>query len=223
MTNRLDEFKSQIHENGNNFFGWYNSEANDADRVLCDRVSEFGGMYFQDMIFAPGTKPYDLVYMHFDNGDYESLSEEIEYFNYDFFRFKVEHQEDCEGSYNMRTLVLTVEPGCDDSVILHEMIHLHEEFINEFPMFYHDMLLWSLYTDLREKISYLDELITEHAHMINQVDRIGSVGGVHDVLFLLKSFDLDLRMGYELGTVFGYEKEDEFRQFTNEHKEEMTQ
>lgn len=29
-------------------------------------------------------------------------------------------------------------------------------------------------------------------------------GGVHDLLFLLKSFDLDLRMNYPLGTVFGY-------------------
>lgn len=33
---------------------------------------------------------------------------------------------------------------------------------------------------------------------------LAEVGGVHDLTFLLKSFDIDLRMGYKLGTVFGY-------------------
>jgi hypothetical protein len=29
-------------------------------------------------------------------------------------------------------------------------------------------------------------------------------GGCHGMVFYMKSLDLDLRMGYELGTVFGY-------------------
>ena len=38
-------------------------------------------------------------------------------------------------------------------------------------------------------------------------------GGLHDVLFLLKSFDLDIRKGYDLGTVFGYGRRDDLKAY----------
>lgn len=69
-------------------------------------------------------------------------------------------------------------------------------------MFYHDAVLYCLYRDLNERIE-------AHGHILNS-SQIAKTGGVHDILFLLKSFDLDLKMGYKLGTVFGYGMTDEW-------------
>ena len=95
-----------------------------------------------------------------------------------------------------------------DPVILHEMIHLHEFVIDNLPMFFHDAVLFCLYKNLKSKVIDLDERIEAHGHILNSA-QIAAVGGVHDILFLLKSFDLDLKMGYQLGTVFGYGMTDE--------------
>ena len=55
--------------------------------------------------------------------------------------------------------------------------------------------------------------ITGHAHLLTG-STIYSSGGLHDILFLLKSFDLDIRMGYPLGTVFSYGREEEFKEYS---------
>lgn len=83
------------------------------------------------------------------------------------------------------------------------MIHMYEFVVNGLPSFYHDTLFWCLYKDLRNKINELDEIIDAHNHLLNE-QTIYSQGGSHDTLFLLKSFDLDLKNNYPLGTVFGY-------------------
>ena len=114
------------------------------------------------------------------------------------------------ASYDAETNTITVEPDADDSTILHEMIHLHEFLINDQPMYFHDMLYWALYRDLKDKIPKLDEIITGHAHLLTE-SSLFNQGGLHDILFLLKSFDLDIRMGYPLGTVFGYGRIDDFK------------
>ena len=49
----------------------------------------------------------------------------------------------------------------------------------------------------------LDEIITKNAHVLNE-QSLYEIGGDHDLTFFLKSLDLDIRMGYPLGTVFGY-------------------
>lgn len=91
----------------------------------------------------------------------------------------------------------------DDYVILHEMIHMHEFVLEIYPTYYHDAILYSLYHDLRSKIEDLDRRMERQGHIVMQ-EELAQFGGVHDLLFLLKSFDLDLRMNYPLGTVFGY-------------------
>ena len=93
------------------------------------------------------------------------------------------------------------------------MIHLHEFVLNEQPLFYHDALPWLLYSDLGKRIVKLDEAILIHIHILNQ-QAIYNYGGLHDILFLLKSFDLDIRMNYQLGTVFGYDAKELFKDYT---------
>ena len=97
--------------------------------------------------------------------------------------------------------------------ILHEMIHLHEYVINGLPLYFHDMIFWALYQDLREKIPALDEIVNHHSHQLTQ-SNLQSAGGNHDLLFLLKSFDLDIRMDYPLGTVFAYGRQDLFKSYS---------
>lgn len=128
------------------------------------------------------------------------------------FKTRIVDLDDCLGCYNSAEQTLSVSPVAvgENSVLLHEMIHLHESVINELPLHYHDMLLWSLYQDLREKIKGLDDAINQHAHILNE-HTIYSQGGLHDILFLLKSFDLDIRYQCPLGTVFGYGRIDDFK------------
>ena len=87
------------------------------------------------------------------------------------------------------------------------MIYLHEFVLNVLPLFYHDTVLWALYTELRKEIKNLDRIISSQAHILSG-QKTYNEGGTHDILFLLKSLDLDLKMGYSLGTVFGYNLEE---------------
>ncbi len=82
--------------------------------------------------------------------------------------------------------------------------------VNSLPSFYHDALFWALYSHLRKKIEGLDECITNQAHLLNMLDLFNQ-GGTHDILFFLKSLDLDIRMSYPLGTVFSYGKSKELK------------
>ena len=75
------------------------------------------------------------------------------------------------------------------------------------------MLFWTLERQVGKRIPRLDEILENHAHALNQ-HILYADGGKHDVLFLLKSLDLDMRMGYPLGTVFGYGRSDEFKGYS---------
>ena len=202
------------------FFRWYNGEAMPDDIALMERVEEFGD-HFDDMLFRHGTGAYQLTMVKTQNdagawseiGD--SLPEELEEFDYSRFRYKTEKPSDCDGYFNAVESILCVPPDAEDSTVLHEMIHLHESVINDLPMYFHDMLYWALYQDLRSKIPQLDDIVTGHAHLLTGTT-ISDIGGVHDILFLLKSFDLDIKMGYPLGTVFAYGRADDFKGYTYE-------
>ena len=200
------------------FIKWRFEEASPDETALWERVEDFGEL-FEDMCFQPGTKPYELTRCQAkgDDGNWFDASmplpDEIEYFSYSWFRYKIEKQKGICGSFNHRNSVLTVEPDAEDSTVLHEMIHLHEFLINDQPLYMHDMLYWALYQDLKNKIPKLDEIITGHAHLLTG-SSLFNKGGLHDILFLLKSFDLDIRMGYPLGTVFGYGRISDFKDYS---------
>ena len=201
----------------NTFFQWYNFEATPDDIALYERVDGYGNL-FEDMLFRRGTSSYGWTKYQVKNADGTwseeggYLPEELLYFDYSGFIYKAEELDNYSGVFNQEDQILCTSPNAEDSTVLHEMIHLHEFVINELPMYWHDMLYWALYKDLRNKISKLDEIITKHAHVFNESD-LYEEGGLHDILFLLKSFDLDIRMGYPLGTVFGYGRIDIFKKY----------
>ncbi|MBR2401784.1 MAG: hypothetical protein IKB01_03290, partial [Lachnospiraceae bacterium] len=134
-----------------------------------------------------------------------TLPEGLEGFSYQQFHFVFgETVKGAPAQYAHASRTITVKQGSlKENILLHEMIHLHVHVLNEQPMYYRDIVYWELYRELKKQIPDLDERIETHAHILNE-QCIHNKGGEHDVLFLLKSFDLDLKKGYELGTVFGY-------------------
>ena len=198
------------------FCQWYNFEATEDEKVLYSRIADDFGILFEDMIFRPGTYSSELTkcYSELSQGEiYDSLPDELANFDYFNFYYKAEQPDDCDGYFDREKKILCASPDAADSTILHEMIHLHEFVINQLPMYWHDTLYWALYKDLRDKIPELDTIITDHAHLLNE-SVLYKQGGLHNILFLLKSFDLDIKMGYPLGTVISYGREEAFKQYS---------
>ena len=200
------------------FMEWYWGDAPEQDKKLHNKMCEFEE-YFEDMIYDPGFSSFNLIKCQSKlPGSDEWIDDEaprpeaLEYFSYNMVRTEVKDLENCEGYYDHKNKVLCLDTKLadDDSSLLHEMIHLHEGVINDLPLYFHDMLYWALYSDLRNKIVGLDDAISSHAHILNE-STIYSSGGLHDILFLLKSFDLDIRMGYPFGTVFAYGRVEDFK------------
>lgn len=197
----------------------FNRAQTPEEEALQNRVYELDE-YFSDMRFKAGTATSDFIAVKakMENSDewqdeLMPLPDVLEYFSLGAFIFSVKDAEDIDGSlgrFEPLEYRLTVAKGCEnrDDVVLHEMIHLYQAVIDSLASYHHDVVLWCLYNDLRGKISDLDERIKAHGHILNE-HSISRIGGIHDILFLLKSFDLDLRMGYKLGTVFGYGMADE--------------
>lgn len=192
------------------FREWYDS-ASQEEKELHDRLYDFDE-YFLDMLFDPESLVGGLMKCQekLDDGKWpDSFVErppQLQFFSYNFITTKVEPLKGIGGYYNEKEQILCIAESDikNDNVILHEMIHMYETVLNEQPLFYHDTLLWALYNDLKEKIENLDEMVSGHAHILVE-QSIYSQGGLHDILFLLKSLNLDLKMGYPLGTVFGYD------------------
>lgn len=206
------------------FLEWRNTATPEEIR-LSEKVMELGEL-FEDMLFQPETHSGAL--MNIQRQDPQSgqwidgrmpLPDPLEYFCETYFIFKVFQPGDLEdkdtlGYFNPKDQVLAIRADQvdSDSTILHEMIHVHEFVLGdkEVPLYFRDMLFWSLYQQVKKRIKKLDEIIADHALFLNQ-KVLYDQGGKHDILFLLKSFDLDMRMGNPLGTVFGYGRINEFK------------
>lgn len=184
-------------------------------RLLIGRIEEYAPL-FSDMLFEPDSLIRKFIAVQEKGTDAEWYNtfvdrpDQLKYFLYSWFLFDVEDLGDnFLGKFSPLEYKLTVAPKCledddiGDKVILHEMIHLHEAVLDVLDTYYHEIILYCLYKDLRDKIPDLDDRIEAHGHMLNETI-ISNFGGTHDILFLLKSFDLDLKMGYSPGTIFGY-------------------
>ena len=116
----------------------------------------------------------------------------------------------------------------DDETLLHELIHVFEWFYCQentpyknqrgrmvspcVPTFIREALFVSLYNSVKERMKEkfpeddLDSRILNHAHYVTG-EEITLLGGYHDILFFLKSLDLDLRCGLSLGTICAYNRD----------------
>ena len=211
--------------NSTSFMNWYYYEASADERELWDKVAAMMYDYFGDMLFrrATITEPFakvqtilpkgDIYSDGYLDGEWEdevlSLPDTIEYFSADHIRVSIVNSSQAKGMFHIRSeddipeIVISKDYLDDETVIAHELIHLHETILEEYLPYACDIVLWALYQDLKTKIENLDEIITRYLPLLNVRD-INWEGGKHDLLFMVKSLDLDLRLGKELGTVFGY-------------------
>lgn len=166
--------------------------------------------YFEDMKFEPNSIVDDFIKFEYNNEQTYSYDDFDISLDKGYYRYYVEKLDGPAGiAYTKeRKIVIDSDYAEDKGTILHEMIHAYEALINKYWPVFHDILLISLYNDLKIRIDDLDARILNHTHSISQV-RITEQGGSHDLLFFLKSLDLDLRCGYKFGTVCGYGR-DEF-------------
>ena len=191
------------------FFLW-SQTATEEEHKLVDIIGENEEL-FSDMLFDPNstTGKYIACQSKVEGGEWKDdevpRPEQLEYFSTSFFHYKVENLPgNICGQFDQKTLTMTISPEyLEENVVVHEMIHMYEFMINDLPLFYHDALIFCLYKKLVGLIPDLDDRIESHGHILNE-QSLYSQGGLHDILFLLKSFDLDLAKGYKLGTVFGY-------------------
>ena len=187
------------------YFDWINGLVNPAEKLLAEKVGDFSDL-FGDMIFEEGsiTNREDNVQPYEDYTDFGFWS----------IYYKVEQNETDDGSYNTVEHILTVTPDQleEDHTILHEMIHVYENLLEETSMNRKDMVCWALYKELRKKVPELDSLIDDIVDNLMSECAFDRNGG-HGILFLLKSIDLDIKMGYSLGTVFHYGGDDIFGKY----------
>ena len=187
------------------------------------KASEYTEIYFDDMRLVKGSIIEKFLSLTYTSGGTEyCCPDEWSYqLNANNYRYIVDElPENTAGLCDNRDRTVTIAPEYenDDAVLLHEMIHVFiglygckDDFINPFgekisiciPTFIRDALLLCLYNHLSEKIPDLDDRILAHANVHSGIE-ITLEGGNHDILFFLKSLDLDLRKGYPLGTVCGY-------------------
>jgi hypothetical protein len=187
----------------------------DADRQLTDTIMELESKYFPEMTFKDGSIVAEYMKTHaLIDGNWVSyiddVPEELTSLDASGFRFSVSEIDggilnNIAGQAHRIRRTVMISPRCanEEKVIMHEMIHCYVDVINDNMPFFHDIILLCLYKDLEKKIPDLDERIKAHTH-VTEGKQISIAGGSHDILFFLKSLDLDLRCNYKLGTVCGY-------------------
>lgn len=195
---------------------WYEEIASDEEKEIYERILGFS-VYFSDMIFDVDTSTYQyIVYQNEDDEVHLSepkVAKPIRLKQFGLFNLRIEIkmlEDDKMGCYNYLDNTLTIDPKntYDDFVLLHEMIHIHLDVLNECHYYYREIVFYELYRDLSSKIKGLDRAIQEFSQIKNifSINNSEKGGGriSHDILFLLKSLELDYEMNYEFGTVMGY-------------------
>lgn len=192
-----EEFNELYHE-------WWVKRTPD-ELELHSKILDYEAEFFKDMRFEENSIIHDfLAYTDEDGNEYfDECFYDLQSSKYRFYVKTFE--DDTMGETDLSEHVITISPTYknDKTVILHEMIHAYANTLNEVNPTHKDILLLTLYNNLKEKIQDIDNRILSHAHDLLQFD-VTLTGGYHDVLFFLKSLDLDLKCGYKLGTICGY-------------------
>lgn len=157
---------------------------------------------FDDMCFEITSIVGRYMYR---NGEYVNLKHLLS-LDEQLFRIKIDELEDYIAYTDIsdRKIVVDKKHTKNKAAILHEMIHAHEYILTKQSPVLKEILLLELYKDLKTKLPKLDDWIYNHANIPHNTD-LAKEGGEHDLLFFLKSLDLDLKCGFEYFTIFGYD------------------
>jgi hypothetical protein len=202
------------------YFEWENNEATDTETGISINMGLNELKYFEDMTFREDSITHDFICEQFQNketGELHEMGIDLERIldlSIRTYRVKVSKLRSCIGQCDYRKRIIKIHSDHADhqELLLHEMIHAYVEQLKNDKDYTHrwlretlrDLLTFCLYKKLTPLIANLDDLILEHTHVMTQ-KAISEVGGAHGLLFLLKSFDLDLRLEIPLGSIRGYD------------------
>lgn len=181
---------------------WWNNRTPEqyALHGLCFDYEE---KYFEDMCLEDGSLLNNIIetVLNYTDGIFLGIDGKL--------RLYIVDSDDFNGCfYRDEQKIEISRPYINDkSVILHELIHYFEyQLEKELQPFIRELLILELYNKLLPQISDLKERIFNHCELYSYTETFKG-NGEHGVLFFLKSLDLDIRCGYPLGTVCGYDRD----------------
>lgn len=107
------------------------------------------------------------------------------------------------GEYDPDRRCIILADGYTDSVLAHEMIHYYEHRLNDITPELSQLIACDLWQQLDGKVPEMRRRVVSFLELRGHGD-LEAEGGRHDVLFLLKSWDIDLSLGLPLSTTLGY-------------------
>lgn len=179
---------------------WWSNRTPEEYKLHFD-ILDYEESYFEDMTFQKDSLCWEIA--SFVDAEFDHLYLELTQTSYRFYI--VDDNKEYSGQCNSleHTISITRSHVFDKTVILHEMIHAYEAILEQHESILCEYLLLALYKKLLPTIPDLDERLVKHSEIYGQ-RCVSSSGGYHGLLFYLKSLDLDIRCGYDLGTVCGY-------------------
>lgn len=166
-----------------------------ADALMVEAI-QLEGIYFQDMTL----EGYPQILEVLDRWGIR-MNPAIEHAHF----YVLEQDGDgTTGAYNKRDRSMGfVLDGLTVNTICHEMIHHYEYELDELDESLRQYLTIKLWQKLSPQIPDLENRVLKHIEATEH-RKLQNEGGQHDVLFLLKSYDIDTQLSVPLGTTFGY-------------------
>lgn len=181
---------------------WWATKTKEESEVL-DKAYDYEEEYFSDLRLIDYKDELFAVKIFDDQKFIDSFEGEDILYKLtigDGWRFKLVDYDDetCGGltSYTEKLVEISNKYNNKDT-LLHEMIHVYELILKSYQL--DDFVLLKLYDELLPKIKNLNKLMNLDKHIAFKE---------HSLLFMLKSFKLDLEFGYKLGTIYQYDREE---------------
>ena len=201
---------SGLYRSEDDWEEWYHHEATPDEKEIYDLIWR-SRQRFDDLTLQEGSSTFSII----EDDDRPVLQC---FFHNLIVRVADFKDPNLLASYNSEYHTITVSPKVktEEYCILHEMIHMFDKTYDGLSGL-RDAVRWRLYYSLRNKISGLDQAILDFtkARSLMSINRCPENRDLfrqkHDTLFLLKSFDLDMKMGYQFGTVLGYGYAEKFK------------
>jgi len=172
-----------------------------AKRQIKEAMIKYERLYFQDLIYAHGSITSDI----FSGIDTRDITADLSIAN---VNIDFKDMGKCPGSYERDTNTIFLNYFYFDYfTLLHEMIHAYSDTLRKYDYGYslRNYATFKLYEHLRGKIKDIEGMITKWLRFDIQNGLIdqGRIG--HDVLFYLKSIDIELQLNFTPCEVIGYE------------------
>ena len=174
----------------------YNMTGDEITFSIMPQALELEDAYFTDMTLADFPEVMDAL----DERGESWLSPCVEKVR--FYELK-ESADGTTGAYDPKSKAIGVLDGMDVTTLMHEMIHMYEHQIDELNPSIRQYLAVKIWEKICPQVTDLEARILGHLEPVG-LRELENWGGQHDVLFLLKSYDIDLQLGLKLGTTMGY-------------------